>query len=131
MFTLFRFCKFCIVGFSGIIVDFAITWIAREGLQWNKYVANSLGFVCAASSNYLFNRWWTFGSNDPAIARQFGMFVVVSLVGLALNNAIVYILHQTIKVNFYVAKLFATVLVTVWNYTANCWWTFAGIPLSI
>jgi putative flippase GtrA len=58
-----KFIKFCIVGFSGVFVDFGITWLAKERLRANKYLANSIGFICAASSNYLLNRNWTFKSH--------------------------------------------------------------------
>ena len=37
----FKFIKFGIVGGTGIIVDFSITWICKEKLQLNKYISNS------------------------------------------------------------------------------------------
>ena len=125
MFDIFRFFKYGVVGFSGVIIDFGITWIARERFRVNKYIANSLGFTCAATSNYILNRIWTFANTDPNIARQFGLFFGISLVGLALNNAIVYFLHSVIKINFYAAKLVAIGFVTVFNYAANSLLTFA------
>ena len=57
-----KFVKFCIVGFSGMVVDFGTTWLCKEKLGWNKYLSNSLGFVLAATNNYIWNRLWTFHS---------------------------------------------------------------------
>ena len=48
-----QFLKFCIVGGSGVFVDFGITYLCKEWLRLNKYVANSLGFLCASTTNYL------------------------------------------------------------------------------
>ncbi|MCL1932749.1 MAG: GtrA family protein, partial [Candidatus Azobacteroides sp.] len=52
--------KFCVVGFSGMIIDFGTTWFLKEKIKINKYIANSCGFILAASSNYFWNRIWTF-----------------------------------------------------------------------
>lgn len=48
-------------------VDFGITFLGKEKLRLNKYVANSLGFISAASTNYVLNRLWTFHSRDPQV----------------------------------------------------------------
>ena len=50
---LWKFLKFCIVGSSGMIIDFGTTWLLKEKVKINKYLANSTGFILAATSNYL------------------------------------------------------------------------------
>ncbi|MDY0370464.1 MAG: GtrA family protein, partial [Bacteroidales bacterium] len=70
--TLFeRFVKFGLVGFSGMLIDFGITYITKEKLGWQKYISNATGFLLAASSNYLLNRIWTFRSVNPAILIEY------------------------------------------------------------
>ena len=59
-----QFLKFCIVGGSGVFVDFGITYLCKEWLRLNKYVANSLGFLCASTTNYILNRIWTFHNEN-------------------------------------------------------------------
>jgi len=119
-----KFIKFGIVGVSGVVVDFGITWICKEKIRLNQYVANSTGFMCAVCSNYILNRWWTFHSQDPAIVMQFGKFLLVALVGLALNNGIIYVLNERNNMKFYPAKLVATGVVMLWNFGANYMFTF-------
>jgi putative flippase GtrA len=46
------------------------------------------------------------------------------VVGLALNNGIIYLLTERFKTNFYVAKLVATGIVMLWNFWANITFTF-------
>lgn len=119
-----KFVKFGIVGFSGVFVDFGITWLLKERARLNKYAANTTGFLCAVVSNYLLNRWWTFESHDPAVAMQFAKFLLLSLVGLGLNNFIIYLLTERGRANFYLAKLAATGAVMLWNFWANYTFTF-------
>ena len=71
-----KFLKFCVVGASGMLIDFGITWLLKERIKVNKYVANSTGFILAATSNYILNRIWTFQSNDPQIASQYISFKI-------------------------------------------------------
>ena len=123
---LVKFIKFGIVGFSGVFIDFGVTYACKEWLKIQKYVANSIGFTVAASSNYLFNRIWTFKSLDPDIATEYTEFLVISLVGLGIANLIVWLIHGRFKQNFYLSKLFAIGVVTVWNFFANYYITFAG-----
>lgn len=119
-----KFLKFCIVGFSGMIIDFGTTWLLKEKIKINKYIANSTGFTLAASSNYLLNRFWTFHSINPRIATEYGSFILISLVGLAINNLIIFLLNEKIRINFYLSKLFAIGVVTVWNFFMNYMVTF-------
>ena len=123
-FLLWKFLKFCIVGSSGMIIDFGTTWLLKEKVKVNKYFANSTGFILAATSNYLLNRFWTFQSENTKIATEYASFVLISLVGLGINNLVVYILTEKLKFNFYLSKLFAVVVVTIWNFSMNNLITF-------
>jgi putative flippase GtrA len=119
-----RLIKFCVVGFSGMIVDFFFTWLCKEKIKWNKYISNSIGFVLAATNNYIWNRLWTFQSQGTEIVREYSSFFIISLVGLGINNAVIYLLHDRLKWNFYLAKILAIGVVTLWNFGMNYLFTF-------
>ena len=119
-----RFLKFGMVGILGMVVDFSTTWLCKETLKINKYIANSTGFCCALINNYLLNRYWTFNSTTAQIAPQFTKFLLVSLIGLGLNNLLLYLFVRNTKYNFYFLKLCVTGIVFFWNYFANSLYTF-------
>lgn len=119
-----QFIKFCVVGGSGVFVDFGITYLCKEWLRINKYVANSLGFLCASTTNYLLNRIWTFRNDNPDIASQYLRFLSIALVGLAINNLTIYLLHERLRWNFYFSKLCAIGVVTFWNFFMNYFFNF-------
>ena len=123
-----KFLKFGAVGFSGTFIDFFFTWLCKEKFKFNKFVANSIGFVIAATTNYFLNRIWTFKSHNPEVGREYTVFFLISLVGLGLNNLIIYMLNEKLKINFYMAKVFAIGVVMVWNFLANYFITF-GQPM--
>ncbi|ANQ49766.1 GtrA family protein [Flammeovirga sp. MY04] len=119
-----KFLKFGVVGFSGLFVDFGVTYLVKEVMKGHKYLANSLGFICAATSNYVLNRIWTFESHTDQIGVEYLKFFGVSVVGLLFSNAIIWILHEKVKMNFYVAKVISIGVVVVWNFFANLIFTF-------
>ncbi|MGD0710402.1 MAG: GtrA family protein [Bacteroidales bacterium] len=120
----YKFLKFGIVGASGMVVDFSLTYFFKEIIKIQKYVANAIGFTVAATINYIFNRIWTFHSNDPQVTLQFFKFFFISVVGLGINTLILYILVSKYKKNFYLSKLFAIGVVLIWNFTINLLFTF-------
>ncbi len=121
---LIKFIKFSVVGFSGLFVDFGLTWLLKEKARIPKFIANAIGFSSAATSNYILNRIWTYQSSNPRVILEYSEFFAVSLIGLALNTFIIWLLNVKFKMNFYLAKVIATVLVTLWNFGANTFFTF-------
>lgn len=121
---LFKFLKFAAVGATGVVVDYGFTYLFKEVFKVQKYISNSIGFTIAASTNYILNRIWTFESDNPDIAWEYTEFLVISLIGLGLNNLFLWLFHSRFKLNFYVAKLIAIGIVTIWNFLANYFITF-------
>ena len=122
--VLIKFLKFGAVGATGVIVDFSFTWISKEKLKIQKYIANAIGFTLAATSNYFLNRWWTFHSNNPEMAIEYSRFLFFSIIGLGMNTTVIWYLVTKRKYNFYLSKLFAIGIVTTWNFFVNLIFTF-------
>jgi len=136
--TLIQFIRFLLVGATGVLIDFAITFIFKEILKFNRFIANALGFIVAATSNYLLNRIWTFENHNPDILPQYLRFFAISLVGLGINTLVIYMINDILKIkfhrfvrcsdnskiDFYSAKLIAIGVVTLWNFIMNSLFTF-------
>lgn len=121
---IYKFLKFGIVGCSGMIIDFGMTYICKEFFKLNKFISNAIGFILAATSNYFLNRVWTFESHSEQIGTQYIQFMVVSTIGLGINSLVLYLLNEKLKWNFYLSKLFAIGITTIWNFFANLLFTF-------
>ena len=117
--------KFGVVGGLGLVIDFGLTYLAKEKLNINKYVANAIGFTAAATTNFFLNKRWTFHDTSPEVLNQYTLFFGIALVGLGLNQLILFVLHRYFKTNFYGAKLVATGLVVFWNFAMNYLITFS------
>ena len=122
--VLMKFLKFGVVGFTGVIVDFGLTYLFRNILKFNQYLANAIGFTVAATTNYMLNRVWTFESNNPEVLVEYSEFLIISIIGLGINSLILWVLVDKFKRHFYFSKLVAIGITMIWNFIANLLFTF-------
>lgn len=122
----FKLIKFMLVGIAGTALDFGITYLLKEKAKINKYFANSVGYLSAATSNYIFSRIWAFDNTNPNILKQYLIFLTISLIGLGLMNLLIWIFHEKFKMNFYMAKVMALLIVVVWTFSAHYIITFSS-----
>lgn len=126
-----RFARFLTVGALGTFLDFGLLALLKAiGLP--TLFANSLSFTAGVANNFTLNSRWTFADRLRGNWRgQFVQFLIVSLIGLAFNNAIVLLLEVPLGAwigdaawGYAPAKVIATGAVVFWNYFANRNWTF-------
>jgi putative flippase GtrA len=122
--SLLKLARFGVVGTIGVGVDFGITWICKEKLSFNKFIANTCGFTLAVVNNYILNRLWTFQSTNRDWQPEFARFVLFALIGLLLNNVLLWIFNERLHTRFYLAKAAAIACVFVWNFFSNFLFNF-------
>ena len=84
-----RFSKFLVVGVTGFIVDFGIFNLLLRALNFPPVLAQAVSFTLAAINNFTWNRYWTYpDSRSKPLLRQFGMFFVLSVIGLLIRTPI-------------------------------------------
>jgi putative flippase GtrA len=119
-----QFIKFGIVGAIGTIVDVTILVFLKEIVGLNVYIANSISFSIAVLNNYTLNSLWTFGDQEKRHHRQLVQFFIVSVVGLALSQALLFFFHDVLHLHYLIAKVLGILVVLFWNFFANRFWTF-------
>ena len=53
--------RYCCVGGSGYLINLGVFVLADPSMPYT--LAFTVAFICAATSNFLWNRLWTFGSS--------------------------------------------------------------------
>jgi putative flippase GtrA len=78
---------------TGFVVDFGVFNLLLRALNFPPVLAQAISFSLAAINNFLWNRYWTYpDSRSKPIMRQFGMFFVLSVIGLLIRTPIFSIL---------------------------------------
>lgn len=92
--TLAEFTKFCLIGSTGMLVDLAFVYLSMQTLVmfnlvreiYQYRIARVTGFAFAVTTNFLLNRRFTFlRAKEANIYRQYLVFIMVSLIGFAVN----------------------------------------------
>jgi putative flippase GtrA len=112
------------VGLLGFLTDMIVTFSLKNKVRGNKYMANSIGFLCGCTINYTLNKLWTFNDKNGDIINQFTRYVTISAGGLFIANMLICILTNKVKVNFFIAKIASVVVVSIWNFIMNYCFTF-------
>lgn len=109
--------KFVIVGGIATIIDWCIYFILYNYFKINPLISNICSFSISVVYNYYASVKWVFNINEQKSKKKiFSEFIVFSLIGLALTELIIYIGVNKLKICAMFVKIFATVLVMVFNF---------------
>ena len=107
--------KFAIVGGIATVIDFICLYIFKEFLNLNIILSNTLSFTISVIYNYIASIKWVFDVNKNS-KFQFIIFVILSVIGLLINNGILYLFTSYTEVYYLLSKVFATLVVMIYNF---------------
>ena len=114
--------RFCVVGGSGYIINVGIFWLAYRHLPY--MVAFIISFTVAATSNFIWNRVWTFKIEHGEPHVQYARFLAVSLLALVIDLISLALLVEVFGVHKPVAAAIAIVVATPVSFLGNKLWSF-------
>jgi putative flippase GtrA len=115
--------KFAVVGAIGYVINLAVyRTLLHAGLHF--LAAATCSFLVAVTSNYTWNRIWTFRAERGHIGVQGMRFFVVSLASLGANLAILDLFVSAAGLGKFLANAIAIVLVMPLNFIGNKLWSF-------
>ena len=114
--------KFCVVGVVGYSINLAVYGTLLH-LGFHFLFAATCSFLVAVTSNYTWNRVWTFHDRRGGVAAQGVRFFAVALASLGANLLVLDALI-TFGSGKLLGQAIAIVLVTPLNFVGNRLWSF-------
>ena len=112
--------KFAIVGVVATLIDFLFLYIFREFFKFPVVLANTLSFVISVIYNYTASVKWVFDVNkEKSEKKQFITFIIFSVIGLLINDLIMWISVDQLNIYYLLAKIIATLIVMVFNFVSR------------
>ena len=112
--------RYAAVGLTAAIVDFLIFAVFAKYLSLNYLAVGAVGFIVATTVNYFLSIRFVFESGVRfKVRKEFAMVFMVSLVGLAVNQAVLYFGIEVLGLEMLLTKLCATGMVFFWNFGAR------------
>lgn len=121
-----EFWLYSIGGAISFVVDFGMLLVLTEYIGFYYLVSATLSVIMAIVVNYAWQRHVTFKSKEKNLAKQFSKFVVISIIAIGINILLMYIIVDIIHLWYVVAKIIVTIVLWVWNFFGNKYFTFAN-----
>lgn len=107
-----------IIGFISLAVDLAVLSFLTETGVW--YIASAaVGFLVSLIVNWMLNRTFVFTERSVPLSVEIVMYALISAVGLALTETVMYSLVEFARLPYQLAKLAAAAVVLMWTFTAR------------
>ena len=123
-----QFLKFGIVGVIATAIDFGIMVALTELVGLPPVASAGISYGVSTVFNYLASMRYVFRHREElSRQREFVIFVTFSLIGLGLNELIMWAGGVVVGDEWYVlTKVVATALVMFWNFFSRKRWLDAG-----
>lgn len=121
-----QFARYAVVGAIAFAIDYLLTaWLWR---YMPLLLANTLGFAIANVANFLLAHRWVFGQafEVRTLWRAYVAVFGLSVGGLLINDAIVWLWAGVMALPLLPGKVIATLVALVWNYAARRLWIYPG-----
>lgn len=112
--------KFGIVGVLATLLDFIILFILTEILNMYYLASSCISFVLSLLFNYFASMKYVFsGKEGMSRRREFAIFILLSIIGLGINQFGMWVMVNVLHVFYMLSKVFVTAIVMVWNFVSR------------
>jgi len=106
-----------LIAFS---VDFGILAFLTEVGRLHYLLSGGISFLLGTAVSYVLSLLWVF--EDRRIASrglEYVLFVLVGVVGLGMNEALLWVLTEPLRIFYLGSKVIAASLIFFWNFSAR------------
>ena len=122
---LIQFVRYFFVGGLAFVVDFGLLYILTEYAGLHYLLSATLSFIAGLLVNYIISCLWVFnGSKFKNRLVEFLFFATIGVVGLALNDALIWLFTDCIGTHYMFSKIVAAAMVYLWNFFARKYLVF-------
>lgn len=115
-----QFMKFGVVGVIAFIIDFGVMVFLTEVFAIPYLISTTIAFTVSVIFNYVASMRYVFvRKDDMSRRREFIIFVLLSVIGLVLNDVFMWLLVDFFFIDYRISKIITTVLVAIWNFVSR------------
>lgn len=107
--------KFGVVGGVAFVIDYGILFLLAKVIGLNELISAAISFIISLTFNYFLSTKWVFDAKKQT-PKEVIIFVLLSVVGLGINELLIYLGTKKLGIDVMIVKLFATAIVMVYNF---------------
>lgn len=118
--TLIQLYRYLFVGGAAFIVDFISLFILTDLFGIYYLISAAIAFILGLLANYFLSISWVFNKRKLKNTHvEFGVFGAIGIVGLGLNEVLIWFFTQDLQIFYLFSKIFAAVIILFWNFFAR------------
>ena len=106
--------KFCLTGGLCTVIDFGVLFVLTEQIGLSYVISNIISVSLSTIVNYILSKIIVFNFSNTL--RNFVVFIILSIVGLIINESLIILCVNVFTINYKVGKVIATGVVMCFNY---------------
>lgn len=112
--------KFGFVGFLCFFIDYGVMVFLTEVFQIDYLVSGGISFTVSVIVNYILSITFVFETDkDKNKLKEFVVFVFLSVIGLGINEACMWLAVEAAGIYYMISKIGATAVVMVYNFVTR------------
>ena len=112
--------KFGVVGVIAFVIDFGVMVFLTEVFGIDPVISATVSFIISVIFNYAASMRYVFSHREGmSRTREFIIFVVLSAIGLGINDLLIWAGTDLASFDYRLVKFFATAVVMVWNFVTR------------
>jgi len=118
--TRIQLLRYLFVGGAAFIVDFLSLYILTDLFGIYYLISAAIAFILGLFVNYFLSVSWVFNKRKlDNRTFEFGIFAIIGLVGLGLNELFIWFFTQELMIYYLLSKIFAAIIILFWNFFAR------------
>ena len=109
--------RFAFVGATAFLIDAGILYVLTDLFFIHYLISGTISIIISVVYNYILSVNWVYNtSNKKNHSQKFIVFAVLSLIGLAINQLLMFVFVDIFNIYYMLAKIIVTAFVMVYNF---------------
>lgn len=118
--TVIQLVRYTFTGSIAVIIDFYCFFILVHAFNVHYLISAAFAYLIGIFVNYYLSSLWVFNKKpNNNFWIDFGLFTLIGLIGLLLVEIFMWFFTEIVVWYYFVSKITATILVSLWNFFAR------------
>ena len=118
-----QFLLYCVVGASNTLITLGVFYLLNKRLGWSGVLSSILAYGAGIVNGFIWSTRAVFRTKGTV--ANLTKFILVNALMIGLNALLVWLFHEKLAVDSFVAQMLATPFTFIGNFTLNKLWTFS------